>query len=441
AIASTRQLFIEGGDNGATTTDVVQGVAVILNNAVDEMVAGIETGDRIEVNAASADDPLDLRHGVTASAQGVFATTTPADPRSDVGNEVFETLGVESIDVESGLGDDTFTVTSDVAFDINQTSTLLEFDGNAGDDKLEAVGSAAADAITVGDVGGTVEPIQVDSVEFIRVDGNDGDDEVSAQTSAITALNGGLGNDILFGGMGQDLLTGGPDVDQTFGGDGDDVLFSDQSNGSNVTFAEDGEILNGGNQDTLAPGDVCVQLGVDLVINCETLADGGGVKDVLTWLRAILISFDAISFDVPDPLLDPFDPTDATPIGAFSVTEPSQVPVVAALTTVSQPNPEPTDVNGDGTVSPSDALVVMNHVARNLHASGEGVIRPGDESKDVNRDGTIQLLDALIVINDLERRHAAEGEGVSDRIRVLDEVFSDEEEVHQWVDDAHSVLI
>ena len=377
AIASTRQLFIEGGDNGAATEAVTQGVAVVANNGVDQAAGAIETGDLIQLNAAPATDPLDLRHVITADSQGVLATTEPASPRNTVGNEVFETLGVESVAVDSGSADDVLTVSSDIPFDILQTGTFVDFDGNDGDDKLETVGTAGADQITIGEIGGSSEPIEVDAVEFIRVDGNDGDDQVSVQTLAVTALDGGGGSDILLGGAGRDLLTGGPDVDFTFGGNGDDVLMSDQGNGSDLTFLEDGEILNGGNEDSLAPGDVCVQLGADTVFSCETLADGGAAKDVLTWLRAILIPLDALSFIVPDPLLDPFDATDPISAALDSVTEPSQVAFVAPLNAVTQPSPEPTDVNRDGVVSPRDALVVMNHVARDLARLGRGCDPPG----------------------------------------------------------------
>jgi Ca2+-binding EF-hand superfamily protein len=61
------------------------------------------------------------------------------------------------------------------------------------------------------------------------------------------------------------------------------------------------------------------------------------------------------------------------------------------------------DANGDGEISPLDALVILNFINRN----GEG-IRPEDETwdhrKDTNKDGVINVEDAQHVINYLNRQ-------------------------------------
>lgn len=71
----------------------------------------------------------------------------------------------------------------------------------------------------------------------------------------------------------------------------------------------------------------------------------------------------------------------------------------------------PLDVNGDGSVSPADALSIINH----LNDSGSGPVGEGEGGGnahlDVNRDGMISAIDVLYVINDLNRRAGGEGEG------------------------------
>lgn len=84
-------------------------------------------------------------------------------------------------------------------------------------------------------------------------------------------------------------------------------------------------------------------------------------------------------------------------------------------------NMKPTDVNGDGNVTPFDALAVINELnqrgARSLgirpatvSAGGEGESSPDDFFFDVNNDGMVTPFDALAVINTLN----AEGEDGDD---------------------------
>ncbi|MCA9136717.1 MAG: hypothetical protein KDB00_08160 [Planctomycetales bacterium] len=463
AVASTRQLFVDGGANAAGANNVIQGLAVAGNNVTEGSVGGIATGDRVTVNAAAATNPLDLRYVITAAAQGVLATTTPVPsgtPRNTVGNEVFESLGIESVDIEAGSSDDILTINSNVPIDINSTNQLIDFDGGAGQDKFEAIGGDDADFISIGNSGGTLEPIELNDVEFVRVDGNGGDDQISTQTPTVGTLNGGSGSDTIAGGNLEDLLTGGPGVDFLFGGQGNDVLISDQDFGSPDVFIVGQEILNGGSQPNLMPGDVCVQFGADKVIDCEVLGDGGADKDVLTWLRAILIPLEPFAFDGSDGFLTPFEPVAPNPVAAGSVTEPSQIPSSAPVTTTSSPTTSgitvlhpvvnvqmpkfaPTDVNQDGQVTARDALVVINHVARMQgNSSAEQTLRPEDMAKDVNGNGTIEPLDALLIINQIARDSAgsnSEGEGDVQWIPAVDSVFNglanDDDDDEQFLND------
>ena len=71
------------------------------------------------------------------------------------------------------------------------------------------------------------------------------------------------------------------------------------------------------------------------------------------------------------------------------------------------------DVNGDGVVSPLDALTVLNHLSLR-GAEGEGLSDDQQrlrERLDVNKDGLVSPLDALLVLNYLSRRSAVGGEG------------------------------
>ncbi|MDF1843957.1 MAG: dockerin type I domain-containing protein [Rubripirellula sp.] len=68
----------------------------------------------------------------------------------------------------------------------------------------------------------------------------------------------------------------------------------------------------------------------------------------------------------------------------------------------------PSDVNGDGNVSPVDALAVVNYLTRAHSAEGEflGSIPTSNKQVDVDNNGAVTAKDALMVINDLR----AEGE-------------------------------
>ncbi|RMF44851.1 MAG: hypothetical protein D6753_01530 [Planctomycetota bacterium] len=96
-----------------------------------------------------------------------------------------------------------------------------------------------------------------------------------------------------------------------------------------------------------------------------------------------------------------------------------RIPIVVAPPRSPHQNPQnPLDVNGDGIVTPLDALILINDLNRNPSgdlpaggAGGEGSpIKP-----DVNGDGILSPLDVLIIINDLNnaRGGASEGEYVA----------------------------
>ncbi len=69
----------------------------------------------------------------------------------------------------------------------------------------------------------------------------------------------------------------------------------------------------------------------------------------------------------------------------------------------------PTDTNNDGSVTPLDALLIINY----LNSAGSGPVPTGDPFPfyDVNGDNFVSPVDVLLVINELNNRRASSGEG------------------------------
>ena len=468
-VAATRQLFIDGGDSvglGSDVTRVVNEGAQIDNNndgipiaapytassrlirsapcdplGVDHNVIDLDessaTGDTINLVAEFAADPLDLRLLLTALGAGVLATVDNDNPDAPA-NEISEHIGIESIHVIGGSGDDALTIHSDIPITAASTGMVISFDGRGGEDLFRIVGTDFDDRITIRSpigFGSPRAPFEIENVEFVRVDGFGGDDQIVNKTSARSVLNGGDGDDVLVGGSSSDLITGGAGIDALFGCEGDDILLPDQAFGDNEPdpmIVADGELIDGGPEDSLSPGDIAIQVGEDFVFNIESLGDGGAAKDVRTWIRAIFIPLDSISFDGTSPLVEAFGPALADPPElnrdnlfdeAVDVVVPP--PMFASVTPTSglHNGVLPADVNGDGVVSAIDALWVINHLARGANSTAEGEASFTYAFPDVNNDGRVTAIDALLVINALHRDATgstsaglvAEGEGESER--------------------------
>ena len=452
-VTVTRQLFIEGGDSvetgpgrisivneGASIDTGGDGVPVmppytaasdLITTApcdpagIDFPVAGpgdpLASNDMINLIATDATDPLDLRLLITALGVGVLATVDNADPDAPA-NEVVEFVGIESVHVEAGSGNDTMTLHSDVPITAPTTGIVVSFDGGGGDDLFRVVGTVFDDRVTIRSpitTGTTRAPFEIDDVEFVRVDGFGGDDQIVNKTSAQGVLNGGDGNDILVGGSDSDLITGGAGIDAVFGCEGNDILLPDHHFGDNAPdplIATDGELIDGGPEDSLSPGDVAIQLGEDFVNDIESLGDGGGLKNALTWIRAIFIPLGSITFDGTSSLVEAFgraltDPPGLNRDNLFDETDdvvapvPPQANAATSMLMTIHNDVLPSDVNGDGNVSALDALVVINQLARDqAGTSGEGEPSFSYHFPDVNGDGRATALDALLVINTLQRR-------------------------------------
>jgi hypothetical protein len=102
----------------------------------------------------------------------------------------------------------------------------------------------------------------------------------------------------------------------------------------------------------------------------------------------------------------------------------------------SQATPKPgwqSDVDGDGLVTPRDALLVVNALNR-----VNGTTNGNDALLDVNDDGMLTPLDALLVINDLNNGVKAEGEAMislgTNTALAADAVFGDTDDGAFWRD-------
>ena len=427
AFDPTRQLFVDGGSNATGTSDATQGLSAppsgtgvgvgsVTEGSVSGVADGVATGDRINVNATASTNPLDLRYAITGGGQGVLAATTPTEPRVTDGNEVIETFQVEAINLRTGSADDIYTLSSTLPFDVGQTEQIIRFSGGDGQDIFETDGDDGDDIVTVGAVGGDLEPMEIEDVEFVRLDGRGGDDQLANRTSSRSVIDGGAGADFILGGQAGDLLAGGEAVDAIFGGDGNDILLSDQDQGSNDFLPIDGDTLDGGGQDDRNPGDICIQVGIDLVRNCEVLGDGGARKDVLTWLRGIIVPVDSIDLEdfQNDPRLTPFEPIEDDSVRLETAVDESNSLSGAVTNGATAEGELILDVNGDNRVTALDALRVINVISREAVA-GEGEASASRAATrheaDVNADGEVGALDALLIINALSRQ-SAPGESV-----------------------------
>ncbi|MEM9828030.1 MAG: hypothetical protein AAF958_15670 [Planctomycetota bacterium] len=441
--AASRELLIDGGGNSADPRAVREQINVDGDNLVQDNTANVFAGDQVILSANVGGDALDLRYVHTGDGGGVLGTAPPAadpDARDTLVDEIVDIIGTEDVSIRAADGEDVLTISSEVPFGVADTQQLVQFDGGGANNRLEVLGGDLSDRISIGPIGTTDPqfPIEIENVAFVRADGLDGDDQIAIDTPTINVVDGGAGDDRLLGGDGPDLLTSGLGGDHLAGRGGDDVLLSDQDFGSDVQTNNPGDVLNGGDE-VGDPGDICVQLGDDRIVRCEVLGDGGGQKDVFTFLQAILIPLDELSFDPLSEQLEVFLPAFADPSLSLATVEPSGITPGAPLPEFTGTIPAATtsrsagagitssvtgdnrDVNRDGKVTPLDALVVLNRLRRG-EALGESASLAVDSpwDTDVNNDGQTSPLDALHVLNFLRRQGRGEGESSETTDALLD---------------------
>jgi hypothetical protein len=141
--------------------------------------------------------------------------------------------GVERIDVTAGDGDDTVLVEDLRPLGVGEVHTDLgAADGDL--DRAIVETSDDEDQTSVSAFGGRVSVLAslwatfagAEPTDRLRVNGNGGDDILSASTDAMAlTLDGGDGGDVVLGGPGRDVLIGGDDFDDIKGGRGDDTAY------------------------------------------------------------------------------------------------------------------------------------------------------------------------------------------------------------------------
>ncbi len=103
--------------------------------------------------------------------------------------------------------------------------------------------------------------------------------------------------------------------------------------------------------------------------------------------------------------------TATNPSGSFSPLSETFVIDVLANSNPFHNTSNPYDANGDGDITPLDALVIINVISQHGGAGPISEFPSPTKYYDVNGDGSITPLDALLIINYLNRRPKGTGEG------------------------------
>ncbi len=209
-------------------------------------------------------------------------------------------------------------------------------------------------------------------------------------TSGDDTIDGFWTDDVLSGGAGNDLLRGAGGGDTyLFGlGSGKDVI-EDQFTSVFEDFPDELNFGDGVSVSSL----ILRKMGDDLLIRIS------GTRDQVT-IKGQFASAGIVG------TIETFRLTDGT------VLDNDQILAMISRQSFQHNAENPLDVNADGIITPSDALLVINIL--NSRASG-GVSFEYYENAivfaDVNQDQRVSPDDALMVVNKLNSRSIAEGEG------------------------------
>jgi hypothetical protein len=172
--------------------------------------------------------------------------------------------------------------------------------------------------------------------------------------------------------------------------------------------------------------------GGELVNVAFTIAVGAGAGSTNLNLRASFQATVTAAFDndlselllMPAPSNAADDRVDGrlTVQGTESARSPSQNPV------------QPLDANGDGDVTPSDALAVINHINDGRPQDASMLyVAPGEPIRyvDVNGDRWVSAQDVLVLVNRLNGQAAGNGEAEGDEA-ALCELLDEEDDDSLW---------
>ncbi len=269
---------IDGGDGNDTITGG-SGAETLLGGNDNDTIDGKGGGDVVFLGAGDdtfvwdPGDGSDTVEGQDGADTMVFNGSTgnehfalsPNGNRlrlfRDAGNITMDTAGVETVDLNALGGADavrvddlTGTGVTGVNVDLGASDARTDqvvVEGSDGNDTVNVNGDASG--IAVSGLSATVTIHGQEPADQLAVEGNGGDDSLSAtaltaQAIALT-LDGGTGNDRLAGGAGADVLQGGDGNDTidgnggsdvAFMGEGDDTFVWDPGDGSDLVEGQDG---------------------------------------------------------------------------------------------------------------------------------------------------------------------------------------------------------
>lgn len=166
-----------------------------------------------------------------------------------------EAVGLTSLFVRTGKGNDTVTINSaDLGLPVSGGAFWVL--GGAGEDELIVTGNANWDLNDTRLVSSGGGRLAHDELEKAQITGGVSNNIIDTRAfSGSVRLNGGAGNDFIRSGTGHDFLLGGTGNDRLISGDGDDTIYGQDGNDVCDSGAGEDLLRGGAGIDTLFGGD------------------------------------------------------------------------------------------------------------------------------------------------------------------------------------------
>jgi len=279
--------IIGSGENdllsGGTGADVVNAgggndtVVWTLGDGTDSVDGGADT-DLLQIETQADGD-------TTGAADTVTLSQTGSDNDLMVvvnGGTAVVATSIETVDVFTGDGDDSLTVSNISGTDVTNNTVRAELgagddyaSGAAGFRNVQFLGEGGDDTL----IGSTLNDFIDGGSGNDSLFGNVGDDTLYGDTGN-DFLQGAAGDDTEFGGSGNDSITGGANNDYLSGDSGDDTL--DGGSDTDFLFGGSGndDLAGGSGTDYLTGGSGNDTLAGDT--GNDTISAGTG-NDLITW--------------------------------------------------------------------------------------------------------------------------------------------------------------
>ncbi len=425
--AAPAATIMEAPDTAAKNEPVEIRMAAVDNSAVDQasgFLYRVNWGDGSAIELVQGQPGVGPTLTHTYAESGIFTVrVTATDKDGAEGTEATHPIRV--------------SVTGVVPDPLNPGMNMLVVEGTSGDDSIEVSSRRVRGERFIDVVVNNVELGSYEStLSRLVVYGLDGDDSilVSADVGVDSWLFGGAGHDLLMGGSGnnvlsggagydllrsrggRDLLFGGSGVDLLFGGSGQDILLA----GSSLFDIDETALMDIQRQWT---GQASIQKRIDLL----TGAEGGGLNGD-TLLRGQGNNRTAFDDQAVDILLNDrlhdwlLANSDESPLDGYLPAkyfeeidapngESEEITATELAKLAERRERALLDINGDGFVSPLDALLIINDL--NARATVGAEERESEYMLDTNQDLRTTPLDVLRIVNWLNTaKRNAEGESV-----------------------------